>query len=344
MTPTIPSPRHIGWIDYAKSAAIYLVVLLHTHCLDEITVAINGFVMPTFFFLSGYLFSRQRNPQFRPFALKRFRQLVVPYLWINIVAYLLWVTVLRNYGDDAGAGIGWHEPLVAVALGIPPGLTHDIPLWSLLCFFVVEMIYCLLSWRLKISDGLIAVAAYAVAAAISLLWPVEGVALPLALAPAAGGLAFYALGHLARSKSEGLAKVFAPSPLMLLLGVALLMLGLSLNVPTAFFLGALGYPLWFALSAMGGILITIQTALWLDRLLHDGALVRLMSRGTLLICGFHLPAFAVIKGVMLFGFGISPELLTAGPLRGIAMAAAACALCMPLIWVIERYFRFLVSK
>ncbi len=338
--------QHIGWIDYGKSLAIYLVVLLHTHCVAELTIAINSFIMPLFFFLSGFLFSRKKNPEFRPFVIKRFRQLVIPYLWINIVVYLLWLMILKNHGNDADYGLQWHEPLVAVALGIPPALTHDIPLWSLLCFFVVEIVYYGLSR--KLSDGVIAISAYVVASVVSIFASTEangaGWALPFTLAPASGALAFYALGHIARDHTMQLQHLFKVSPLLLLLGVALLMCGLSLNSPTAFFIGVLGNPVWFILTSIGGIITSIQIAIWLNRLFKDGALIRLISRGTLLICGFHLPAFAVIKGIMLFGFGAAPEILTDGLLPGIATATLACALCLPVIYIIEKYFRFLVSK
>ncbi len=342
MIQTAMSDKRIGWVDYAKTIAIYLVVLLHTHCSGELTVAINSFVMPTFFFLSGFLFSRRRNPDFGTFAYKRFRQLVVPYLWINAVAYLAWVTVLRHYGDDAAAGMEWHEPLIAVALGLPSGLVHDIPLWSLLCFFVVEMVYYHLGRILP--DWVIALVAYIVAGALSIFAPDEGIALPLTLAPCAGALAFYAAGHFAASRREVMARLAAPNVLLLLFGVALTGLGLSLNRPTAFFMGALGNPMWFVLTATGGTLMVVQMGGYFCKLAGDGVFIRFMSRGTLLICGFHLLAFSAIKGVILFGAGVEPAELTAGVGRGLIMATAAFALCLPVIWVVERWLRFLVSK
>lgn len=65
------SPNHfekrIVWIDYAKSIAIWLVVLLHTHCDAECSQIINSFVMPTFFILSGILFSSERYVSYGQF-------------------------------------------------------------------------------------------------------------------------------------------------------------------------------------------------------------------------------------------------------------------------------------
>lgn len=342
---TATARGRIGWIDFAKVIAIFFVVLIHTHCQADLTFALKGFVMPAFFFFSGYLFSVERNPGYGKFAYKRFRQLVVPYLWINIVAYLMWFFVLRHYGNDASSALAWHEPLVAVALGIPPGLVHDIPLWSLLCFFLVEMIYYpIRRYAPSTPDRAIAAVAFAVAGVVSLTAPDEGWALPFSLAPTACGVSFFALGHWARSRNEIFSRATRPDVLLLLLSIALMQIGLYLNTPTQFFVGKVGNPLYYALTACGGILFTVQLAAFFDRLMGDGRFIRFLSRGTLLICGFHLMAFSVIKGVMYMGFGIEPSLLTAGVLRGLAMSVAAVLLCLPVIRVVERWFRFLVNK
>ena len=337
-------PGRIGWMDYAKTLAIFFVVLLHTHCDPRLTVALNSMVMPTFFFLSGYLFSRERNPAFGAFARKRFRQLVVPYLWINLVAYSAWVLVLRHYGDDATSPLAWHEPLLAIALGLPDGLVHDIPLWSLLCFFVVEMAYYPLSGRFKVPDALTAIVAYSIAAAVSMAGGGEGLSLPLTLAPAAAALCFYALGHFVRTHASSFRWLSQPGVLVLLAAIVAMRIGLELNVPTNFFMGTLGNPLLFPLAALGGIVFTVQVAAWLCAIFSDNATVRFTSRGTLLICGFHLLAFAVIKGVMLFAFHVDPAELTLGVDRGLLMAIAAFLLCLPVVWAVERWAPWLVSK
>ena len=341
---TLQPDRHFGWIDYAKTLSIFFVVLLHTYCVGELTAALNSFVMPAFFFFSGFLFLQERNPDYREFEMKRFRQLVVPYLWINAVAYAAWAVALRHYGNDAGSGLGWHEPLIAVALGLPPGLVHDIPLWSLLCFFVVETIYYPLHRLAKANDMTIATVFFCAASAVSLIAPDEGVAIPMTLAPAMAGLTFYALGHWVRAHIDFFERLFSPDVLLLLGGFALFQIGFSFNSPVYFFMGKIGNPVWFLFSASGGIIMTIQIAAWLSRLLGDGKFIRFLSWGTLLICGFHLMAFALIKGVMLFGFGIEPERLTDGILPGLLFAIAGFVLCLPVVWTVGRYLRFLVGK
>lgn len=341
---TLPQQKRIGWIDYAKTIAIFFVVLIHTHCDHSLTITLKSFTMPVFFFISGFLFSRERNPEFGAFAYKRFRQLIVPYIWISALAYLLWVLVLRNYGDAHDSALAWHEPLLAAALGLPPGMVHDIPLWSLLCFFVVEMIYYPLHGKLIKNDAAIAAIFLVIASVVSLFSPEEGLILPLSLAPAASAMVFYALGHIAREHDTKLQSAFHPNILLILLSVVMIYIGVSCNSPVNFFMGHIGNPFFFMLSAVGGIMFVVQISAYFSLLSPDPTGIRLISRGTLLICGFHLLAFSVIKGVMLFGFGVEPATLTEGVGRGLIMAVAALTLCLPIIWLIERYARFLVSK
>ena len=83
--------KRILWIDYAKSICIYLVLLGHAHASQPVTDFIYTFHMPLFFFLSGCLFSFEKHPNFKEFAIKRFKGLMVPYLWINLITYLFWL-------------------------------------------------------------------------------------------------------------------------------------------------------------------------------------------------------------------------------------------------------------
>ncbi|MCM1348888.1 MAG: acyltransferase family protein [Firmicutes bacterium] len=343
MTLTAAKTTRVGWIDYAKVLAIFLVVLTHTHSDPTVSHAINGFIMPVFFFCSGFVFSMERNPRYGAFALKRFRQLVVPYLWINLLAWAAWVLVLRKYGNDAGEELQWHEPLVAVALGLPKGMVHDIPLWSLLCFFVVEVVYYPIKRYVIDNDSITAIIFLAAAAAVGWFTPDGGLNLPLTLAPALMATGFYALGHFVASHAGEFKWLTEPRIITLLIGVVLFRTGFSVNTPVDFYLLKLGNPLCFLLEATGGIICVVQTAAWLNRLFGDGKAIRFLSGGTLLVCGFHILMFALIKGVMLFGFHIEPAELTDGIGRGFLLALAAFALCQPAVWLIQRFAPRLVD-
>ena len=109
--------KRILWIDYTKAICIYLVLLGHAHVSQPIADFIYSFHMPLFFFLSGCLFSYDKHPTFREFALKRFKGLMVPYLWINLFTYLFWLLIGKNFGEDSSISIPWYSPLIGILTG-----------------------------------------------------------------------------------------------------------------------------------------------------------------------------------------------------------------------------------
>ncbi len=331
--------NHIEWIDYAKVVAIFSVVWLHTHCDAMVDRYINAFVMPAFFFMSGYLFSYDANPDYRSFAAKRFRQLAVPYLWINIIAYFCWLFVLRHYGADAADDIDWSYPLSGILTGVPTMLVHDIPLWSLLSFFIVEMIYYPL--------GRTVLPAWAVAVGFAVgglaLASVEGGAqFPLALGPSVMGVAFYAAGHW--SRGYGAVKWFSNS-LILTVAVIGFAIVAGCNDTVEFYICSFGnYPMFLLGASLGIVVLCGSMTLIADAVKIEPSVIRLAAWGTLLICGFHLLVFAVIKGVALFGFGLAPEALTDGLWRGLVFAAVAFLTTLVLVKIVRSHFGWLVGK
>lgn len=340
--------HRIEWIDWAKTMAICTVVVIHTYCDPLLVKAGNAYVMPLFFFLSGYLFSYSRNPSFPPFALKRIRQLLVPYLWISILAYLAWLLVLRHYGADVEAAVEWHTPLRAIFLGIAPDMVHDIPMWSILSFFIVEMAYYPIGRLRSVRPWQICVAALALVCLLHAIFGTRLSALPFILIPSVAGLGFYAAGHqtaLVRRRSMAPA---SPMPLKTILmaltgGFLLLAAGYATNATVSFYTAYFGsFPL-FLLGAVGGIVFIVALSALAVRCFGDSSILRFISGATLYICGFHLLAFAAIKGVVLIGLHLNPDSLTAGLLPGLLFAAAGFLLTLPAAWLAKKFTRVLIG-
>ena len=136
--------KRILWIDYAKSICIYLVLLGHAHASQPVTDFIYTFHMPLFFFLSGCLFSFEKHPNFKEFAIKRFKGLMVPYLWINLITYLFWLLTGRNFGEDATISTTWYSPIIGILLGYSKQMIHNTPMWFFICLYFLEIFYYLL--------------------------------------------------------------------------------------------------------------------------------------------------------------------------------------------------------
>lgn len=335
--------KRIQWVDWAKSTGIFLVVLVHTHCEPTLTYLLKAFLMPLFFFISGFLFSMERNPQWGRFALKRFRQLMIPYLWINLVAYLLWVFLLRHFGDGADSAVAWHEPLVGIALGIPPALLHDIPVWSLLCFFVVEMLYYA-TYLLTSGKKWIILTLFLILSCVNCtLNPTDIGIYPLAITPALCGTVFYTLGVICRSWKNGDNLITKPSIITFAIAFAALWISRYLNSPVSYFTGGTGNYGYFLFGAIGGIVTVIQLSALAAKAFKENKLILTVSKGTLIICGFHILAFAAIKGVFYFA-GLDVNILMDGIVAGVLTSITATAACMPVIWFIRRYAPWLTDK
>lgn len=332
--------QRIEWVDYAKAAAIFMVLLVHVHCDESLTKLIKNFTMPIFFFISGFLFSYENNPRPDTFARKRFRQIIVPYLWINIIAWACWAVLLRHFGNDACSATPWHAPLINILTGYPTGYPHDTPLWSLLCFFVVEITYYNLG-RIIRQPWLIAAIFFALAYGTTAIG-VDLAGLPLTIGPAICGVAFYAVGNGCRRFD--FKPTTATTTLIAIVSLVILVTSSSFNGLVNFYICQYGNFALFLCASMSGCALVIAVSALISRAIAQPRLIRFISDGTLIICGFHLLCFSAIKGVMWFCFDIYPEALTKGLWRGLLFALTAFAMTLPLVHVIRQHFRFLIGK
>lgn len=127
----------IVWIDYAKTIGIFFVVLGHAlsyNIPDEATFRnfIYLFHMPLFFFISGFLFKYDSTLDFKQFLLKDIKSLIIPYIFLNLVACVCLIP-LSLFTD-----IDFKFKLYQFIVG--KGHAPAGPAWFLLCLFWVRMI------------------------------------------------------------------------------------------------------------------------------------------------------------------------------------------------------------
>ena len=188
--------KRILWIDYAKSICIYLVLLGHAHASQPVTDFIYTFHMPLFFFLSGCLFSFEKHPNFKEFAIKRFKGLMVPYLWINLITYLFWLFAGRNFGEDATISTTWYSPIIGILLGNEK-MVNNPPMWFFICLYFLEIFYYLLFKPLQKKSKSIKISVLIVIAVIGYTnYAYNPYTLPFCLGTAIVGMVFYGIGNL----------------------------------------------------------------------------------------------------------------------------------------------------
>ena len=141
--------RRIAWIDNCKALAISLVALGHLQTVYLVNEVIFAFVLPVFFFLSGYTFSSSATMPFGSMLRKKFRTLLIPYFGFSLILFAFWFFVRRNFGLSGHAA---DTSVTDALFQILRGVNSEVfvtPLWFLTCLFVVEVFFWLLL-RLRI--------------------------------------------------------------------------------------------------------------------------------------------------------------------------------------------------
>lgn len=194
------------WIDVARGLAMLCVIVGHMGHGKLVKIWIFSFHMPLFFLLAGYF---QSVCATRTFAMKRAKQLLVPYAFTCIA--LIAFTQLNNLAkivlhmnDAQAAGYLLNEWIKAGLLGSGARtdflwIHSDIPvgaIWFLLALFFAQILVNLL---IDQKHGFLWILGITVLGIVSahFFW------LPLSIQAGAAASIFVAAGYLYRNKSGG---------------------------------------------------------------------------------------------------------------------------------------------
>ena len=319
--------ERVVWIDYAKAIGITLVILAHTQVTPFVTDWISVFRMPLFFFLSGVLFSFERNSDAKKFVCKRFRQLVIPYVFFNLLTFVFWWFVGRHYGavDDTTL---WYEPLIAAVFCNAPDMVHNIPLWFLLCLFILEVVYYFLFRQLGFLQRLF------LAMMIGMLGFLNAYLnpypLPFSLGTMMVGLLFYYFG------SE-LKHLFQSNSLMGLLAFIIVTAAALMNDRVYLYRNQYGNMMFFLLAALSGIYMIKVFCEWLSRRFGRCKWVEYVSQNTLTICALHLMNYTLIKGFTVYILNIPLTIYEGTILPNVLLTLGGILLCVPSVWLLKRF-------
>lgn len=326
--------NRINWIDYAKSFAILGIIIIHTHCNFTLVSIINAFVLPLFFIISGYLFTYDRNPKFLPFAKKRFKQLMIPYLAISALAYIVWWFFLKNYGETID-NVEWYEPIVGTILGYPSKMPHNTPLWALFTFFVVEIIYYPFGKNKKLS-WLIPTICILTSFILYIFYPNILTSLPLSFGTVVISIFYYGLGHLWSSNKQ--LNKYILSPFTLPLFIILFIFLFSENSATNYYICDYSNMPLFVAGSISGALIIINLSYQLSKI-GTPKIIKYISNSTLIVCGIHLLVLAGYKAILYFGFHKPVTLLTHGLMTGVFTSVIVLFTCLPFGIFYSKYLR-----
>ena len=128
--------NRILWLDYAKIAGIYLVIIGHGNLLaPEWKQYIFAFHMPLFFIISGMFFHVKRRETFIKSIITR---MIVPYLIINVICL-----AIENFGKlflGKWEMASFLKQLYAILLGVGYRTDYCEPVCTTLWFVVALII------------------------------------------------------------------------------------------------------------------------------------------------------------------------------------------------------------
>lgn len=336
--------KRILWIDYAKAICIYLVLLGHAHVPPSVADFIYAFHMPLFFFLSGALFSFEKYASFKDFALKRFKRIMVPYFLINLITYLFWLLVTKNFGEDASNPIPWHSPLIGIFTGNTRLMVHNMPMWFFICLYVLEMIYYLVFKPLKNHRLSTLATLLVIATAAYINYKFNPVTLPFCLGPALVGMVFYGIGNLLTKHIVQIRQVRLRHIVLLLFAFCTVLLVARKNGLAVMSLNDYNNYILFLTGSLAGICMICTVANLLSIKPAFKNVTTYISKNTLLVNSFQLSVFSAIKGVMVFVLHIPLALLYGHTAADMFFSAIALLLCLPLAYIINLYFPLLAGK
>lgn len=334
MKPRIP------WIDNCKALAISLVALGHMQSIYLVNEIIFAFVMPAFFFLSGYTFERSANASFQELLRKKFRSLIIPYFGFSAVLFAFWFLVRRTFGLSYET----HATVTDVLMQILCGTNSTFfvtPLWFLTCLFVVEILFwCLLRMQKKFLmitvmallfiPGLIYWTYMDILQLPHIFWNFD---------QACFFLSCLAIGFVTSKKKlvEKFLCSLKSDLFVFLLSALVFSLAFMAREQTT-------SPLLFVSMQALMIFSSLLAFTAICKPIRESAVLNFIGQNTITILALHIMVQSILRGVLFSFFHVAPEWIESSLIVSVVLTAVTIASLVPVICFINRFTPWLAGK
>lgn len=329
--------KKIEWIDSLKGIGIILVVLGHAAISPHLFGYIFSFHMPLFFFISGYLFSYERNPHFLKFVKSKARGLLIPYLTFALMGLGIWLAY--SYLGAATSEISILSAIKEILVSKRNFIFFNVPIWYLTSLFTMVLFFYLL--RKYIRNDFVLIGVLLVIGSIGFIQFQTAASLhtlPWSFDATMFYMVFYGAGNLIKNHKD---KIRLKTPVYL---TALTINLLFLVIPglfNVFYAQRIpyGHSVYVYFVAMFIAFCGILGYIYLSKKLTIKSL-KYLGKNSLVILGLHVPlAFYVVdKLFYILGVEIAPGL------RGIVQTVLSLIILLPVIEIMNRYFPYLLGK
>lgn len=310
--------KRVDYIDVIKGVAIFGVVWRHTSCPSWLTL---NFI---FFILGGFFFKRK---PLKTFLFEKIRYILIPFLFFYTFSYLYDILLFlwrRKSMDNYHWDCIWDVFEISAQTDY---LLLNIPLWFLLCFFVIQILYYFISY---LDKRLILVIAILCLCFRNFFFSVPS---PFMINASFYYMGFFALGNLVgkpwieklretgfRKKSLWISLVFFAVLFISLEGFD----GIALNIAKQ-------------IKLLMSFFILMSVASWFNEK-HYLSLFRFHGENSLTILGLHALPLLWLRSKIISAFGECSILM------GFIQSVIVMAVMYFVILLCNRYIPFLVGK
>ena len=333
-------------IDIAKGIAIILVLLGHISITPKgLTIWLYSFHIPLFFLCSGMVLSIEKNPSIWLFFKKKAKSLIWPYFTLGISLWLLQniFLIIHNSTFETKEVVDWNICHILLKLLLGYRLHyHYYTLWFVCVLFVGELItYVFLRYIYKGPTHAIPVIGIGL---IFIQWVVfkgiKGFFWSLDLLPC--GIAFLLIGYYLRIVKKELSRIAVWYVILALLAINIMIGAINYKAHGMVNLYSceMGYPHWFALSAVAGSICVILIC----KRLKTSPVLEYFGRNSLIIYAYNNNLTIPIAKDLVSAATSTSDLLKEESFQWVLVTVIACSLSCVLVEVITRYFPFVIAK
>lgn len=329
--------KRLSWLDSLKGIGIFLVLLGHAPISTNLHYYIYAFHMPLFFFASGYLFDAEKYQKFKNFFIKKFKSLILPYIYFSAISIALYVFYAR-FGETKEA-LNFKETLIQFVFAKRNNIPYNKALWFFPALFTISLIYFLLKKYIKDNLAIISIALILSFAGYSYFKTLIEPKLFWTLDSSIYYLIFYAAGSLTAEKSNVLNKKINRYSVYLFFAIALA-INISIIWNAEIFEQIKFYSNTLLFGFAGITALSLFSKLILEKL-GKADIFKYLGRNSLAIFALHQ---ALCYPVIGKAFSVLNINIQNSNLLGLSFAVLSIIMLAPIIYVINNFLPFLLGK
>ncbi|MBM7655465.1 acyltransferase family protein [Neobacillus cucumis] len=335
--------KRLDWLDIGKGLGMLLVMLGHAAIPTPLKTYIYTFHMPLFFFLSGYLYNKDKFPNLKVFLKRRTKSLILPYIAFSLVAYL-WFLLLNHLGL-----VNYDNNLLTPLLGsvIAERKTiwtvHTGALWFVACLFCTELLFYFIS-KIGRSKKIIGFFLLFISAIGCFYNKAVGQPLPWNLDIAMISVGFYGAGYFYKEFHKKLEWMNQFKIFILLMLINFVTGYLNFNYTgerVDFYNSSLGNIFLFYLSAFSGI----GAFVILIKRIKKNKSLQYIGKNSFIYLAFHQKIVFFVFSLMIQKSVFNVETIADYPIvEGLLYTLITVIILVPAVYAINHYFPFMLGK